>query len=69
MCLLCASLQAGLFSATVTAFTVKSYRWLDETPAGMLARLQLRDLLNMLLTILQLINLHQQHSTPAHLRC
>ncbi|KAF9457585.1 hypothetical protein BDZ94DRAFT_1147558, partial [Collybia nuda] len=39
---------AGLFSATVTAFTVESYQWLDETPANMLARLQLRDrLLNL----------------------
>ncbi|KAF9467567.1 hypothetical protein BDZ94DRAFT_966564 [Collybia nuda] len=37
---------AGLFSATVTAFTVESYQWLNETPADTLARLQLRDLLN-----------------------
>ncbi|KAF9463761.1 hypothetical protein BDZ94DRAFT_588629 [Collybia nuda] len=37
---------AGLFSATVTAFTIESYKWLDEGPAEMLARLQLRALLN-----------------------
>lgn len=38
--------QAGLFSATVTAFTVESYRWLQETPADTLARLKLRNLLS-----------------------
>lgn len=38
--------KAGLFSATVTAFAVESYQWLDETPANTLARLQLRALLN-----------------------
>ncbi|KAF9467410.1 hypothetical protein BDZ94DRAFT_1037163 [Collybia nuda] len=37
---------AGLFSATVTAFTIESYRWLEETQADMVARLQLRALLN-----------------------
>ncbi|KAF9467114.1 hypothetical protein BDZ94DRAFT_1280471 [Collybia nuda] len=34
---------SGLFSATVTAFTVESYQWLNETPTDTLARLQLRD--------------------------
>ncbi|KAF9467420.1 hypothetical protein BDZ94DRAFT_1037892 [Collybia nuda] len=37
---------AGLFSATVTAFTVESYRWLKETPSDTLARLELRVLLS-----------------------
>ncbi|KAF9458419.1 hypothetical protein BDZ94DRAFT_1270689 [Collybia nuda] len=37
---------AGLFSATVTAFTIESYQWLSETPTDTLARLQLRALLN-----------------------
>jgi hypothetical protein len=40
------SQQAGLFSATVTAFAVESYKWLQDSPTDILARLQLQALLN-----------------------
>lgn len=40
------AVQAGLFSATVTAFAVESYQWLQEDPTETLARLQLANLLN-----------------------